>query len=447
MLKRVEEYIRKNKMIEPGELVVVGVSGGADSVCLLDILCKLAPKLRFGVCAVHINHMIRGEEADRDEAYVEKLCQGYGIRLISKHIDVPALSQKCGESLEETGRKARYEAFLQVDGVAKIAVAHHGDDQAETVLHNIVRGSSIRGAGGMRPVREKVIRPLLCVRRAEIESYLVENNIDFCTDSTNFCTDYTRNKLRCQVIPMLTEHINSDAVGNINDFASDLDECYRFVRNCAEEVYRNSVKKSEAGEVVINVAAVVNEPVVLRREVILMVLGELAGMVKDITRKHINAVDELLFNGVSKQVVLPYGIVAVRDYEEIRLCRETFERVERKMPEIIMEVEDFDGNWEKLTNDYTKVFDYDKIKGGLILRTRMTGDFIVLDESGHKKSLKKFFVDEKIPSRMRDDVWLVAEGSHVLWIIGYRVSAAYRTDSNTKHILKITLRRNCDDGI
>lgn len=447
MLKIVEEYIKKNKMIEPGELVVVGVSGGADSVCLLDMLSKLAPKLDFSLCAVHVNHMIRGEEADRDQQYVEELCEKYGVSLITKRIDVPALSKENGESLEEAGRKARYEAFFGVEGVDKIAVAHHKDDQAETVLYNIVRGSSVKGAGGMRPVRDNIIRPLLCLGRGQIEAYLSENNIAFCTDSTNLCSDYTRNKLRNQVIPMLEESINADAVGNINDFANDLSECYDFIKSSADTIYSEAVRKGTCGELLINVAMTVQSPGILRREVIVRALGELAGGVKDITRRHINAVDSLFLNEVSKKVVLPYGLLAVRDYEEVRICRGNVVAEVPVKPEIVLTIRDFDGNWQKLTNDYTKVFDYDKIEGNVILRTRMPGDYIVLDDKGHKKSLKKFFIDEKIPERIRDSVWLVAEGSNILWIIGYRVSASCRTCDSTKRILEIALRRNCDDGI
>lgn len=447
MIKKVEEYIRKNKMIQPGDKIVIGVSGGADSVCLLDILHNLSKKMDFKIIAVHVNHMIRGMEADRDETFVKDLCENYGIPLICEHIDIPQRAQINGESLEEAGRKARYEFFEGVEGVAKIAVAHHADDQAETVVHNIVRGSSIKGVGGIRPVRGRIIRPLLCVRRNEIEKYLLDRNINYCTDSTNLSLVYTRNKIRNGVIPYIAQNINKDVVENINELACDLTECYEFIQKQAYSIYKKCVCEHNSHSMKLDVAEFAKEPAILRREVIIMIIDKLAGTLKNITRKHINSVDELIYKNVSKQVNLPYDINVVRGYDKIEFVVQVNNddaEIEQK-PEISMVVEEFDGHWEKLTNDYTKVFDYDKIKGTLILRRRMPGDYITIDAAGRKKTLKTFFIDAKVPRKQRDSVWLLAEGSHVLWIIGYRISSAYKTDCNTKRILKVTLRRNIDE--
>lgn len=451
MLKKVEEFIRENQMISPGDRVVAGVSGGADSVCLLDILNRLSKMLSFSLEAVHVNHMIRGEEANRDEEYVKNLCRKLQVPLRCIHRDIPKLSKESGESLEEAGRRARYEAFYSIEGVDKIAVAHHADDQAETVLYNIFRGSSLKGAGGMRPVRDKVIRPLLCVSRKEIEDYLSVRNMTFCTDSTNFSNEYTRNKIRNDIIPLVREAVQRDVVSNLNDFSQDMRESYEYIRKKAEDVLNECRRdeNTETGQIILDGNMLLSEPSVIRREVIMLSIRELSGTLKNITRKHISSVEELLTKPVSRQTDLPYGIVAVRDYDSIilrkkdRNVQEQEENpfVSLKEGDFEFEVLDYEGNWEIITNDYTKVFDYDKIKGNVKVRKRMPGDYIILDGSGNRKLLKSYFIDEKIPRRLRDKIWLLAEDSHVLWIVGYRISAAYKADGTTKRILKATIRR------
>lgn len=452
MRKKVEEFIRRKHMISSGERIVVGVSGGADSMCLLDVLSYLAPVMNFSIQAVHVNHMIRGEEADRDEAFVRAYCMQRGIKLQCVHIDVKKMAKETGESLEEAGRKARYEAFESVAGADKIAVAHHGDDQAETVLYNIFRGSSIRGIGGMRPMRDKVIRPLLCVSRKEIEAYLEECHIEYCTDSTNLSDEYTRNKIRNVMIPYVQENINHDAVENVNELSRDMQEAYEYINSQAQKVYEASCMKSctDDERIRLDIKVLIKEPSIIRREVIMIALRAVAGTLKDITRKHVNSVEELIEKSVSKKRDLPYGITVVRGYEELAFLREGQELLmdednpfwQLHEDSFELQVLDYDGDWEKLTNDYTKVFDYGKIKGNVEIRKRLPGDYITLDGSEKKKLLKAYFIDEKVPRGQRDKIWVLAEASHVLWVVGYRTSAAYKTDETTKKILKVTVRRS-----
>lgn len=452
MRKKVEEFIQRKHMIASGERIVVGVSGGADSMCLLDVLSYLAPVMNFSIQAVHVNHMIRGEEADRDEAFVQAYCMQRGINLQCVHIDVKKMAKETGESLEEAGRKARYEAFESVAGADKIAVAHHGDDQAETVLYNIFRGSSIRGIGGMRPMRDKVIRPLLCVSRKEIEEYLKEHHIEYCTDSTNLSDEYTRNKIRNVMLPYVQDNINHNAVENVNELSRDMQEVYGYINSQAQKVYEASrIKMGQDDERIrLNIKMLIKEPSIIRREVIMIALRAVAGTLKNITRKHVNSVEELIEKSVSKKRDLPYGITVIRDYEEIAFLREGQELLlddnnpflQLHEDSFELQILNYEGDWEKLTNDYTKVFDYDKIKGNVEVRKRLPGDYITLDGSGKKKLLKTYFIDEKVPRKQRDKIWVLAEGSHILWVVGYRTSAAYKTDESTKTILKAMVRRS-----
>lgn len=463
MLKRIEAYIRENNMIAPGDMVAIGLSGGADSVCLFDILNKLSEKLDFALIAVHVNHLIRDEAADADELFVRNLCRQYDIRLDVVKSDVTQIAGITGETVEEAGRRIRYEAFYKT-GATRIAVAHHANDQAETVLYQITRGSSIRGAGGMRPVRDRIIRPLLIATRDEIEEYLKANNLTYCTDETNFDNHYTRNKLRNVVIPYLKENINRDAVGNINDFAEDMQECSDFMEDYAGKIYKNTIR-SAGGEIEIFLDDLRNENRIIRRIIIKNAIKEAAGSIKDITRKHICAVDELILSDVSKGVDLPYGLRADRSYEKI-VIKKKDKKTDRKeltdnneglyygteeifkacRDDISMEVCDYDGQWKKITNDYTKVFDYDKIKGTVILRKRQCGDYIFIDGNGRRKSLKSYLIDEKIPAAIRGDIWMLAVDGSILWVAGRRTSEAYHVDDDTRRILKISVRRN-DHGI
>lgn len=231
----VEKFIREYDMLRQSDCVVAGVSGGADSVCMLLILSELSETMGFAVKAVHLNHMIRGAEADRDEEFVRSLCERKGIPLECFRRDIPAIAKEEGLSSEEAGRRIRYQLFEETADAAKdeyervrIAVAHNRDDLAETVLFNMARGSSLKGLTGIRPVRDNIIRPILFAGRAEIEEYLEEQKEDFCIDSTNLGDDYSRNKIRHVIIPALKE-LNAGAVDHIFDMAMDATVIYDWI--------------------------------------------------------------------------------------------------------------------------------------------------------------------------------------------------------------------------
>ena len=219
MYERVRAYVKKYHMLQEKDHVIAGVSGGADSVCLLFMLVKLQKEMRFGLTVVHIHHGLRGESADADENYVRALCEKLDVELLAFHEDVGRYAKEQKLTLEEAGRNVRRHIFEEVchrKNGTRIALAHHQNDNAETLLWNLSRGCGLKGIGGISPVDGKYIRPLLGVRRQEIEEYLKENNIDYCTDETNLEDHYTRNRLRNHVIPYLEREINganADSVG------------------------------------------------------------------------------------------------------------------------------------------------------------------------------------------------------------------------------------------
>lgn len=454
MLKKVISYIEKNKILQDGDSVLLGVSGGADSVCMLHVLYSLREKYHLKLYVVHVNHGIRGSEAKRDADFVEQMAENLQIpfRVVTANIPEMAKEQKLSE--EEAGRIFRYNTFEQVAnevGANKIAVAHNLNDNSETVLFNLFRGSRLKGLRGISPMRGQIIRPLLCCSRNEIEQYLQENNLSYCTDSTNKETDYSRNRIRLKLMPYIKENINQKAEYNIVNAAENLSQVYEYIYGEAQKAYRIHVKDN----VLLNSAEDLN--VVILQEVVRMWILENTGRLKDIKANHVNIVIGLLSNQVSKKSELPYGLKLIKTYEGVEVLLENNEGKDSNGQTIIEDGKIF--NTEKITvtveNEsfdksnipdllYTKWLDYDKIKG-LTLRKRLPGDYIEISgsESGRsvKKKLKKYFIDNKIPQEERNNIWLLADGNHVVWIVGYRISEMCKVTDSTKRIIKITYNK------
>ena len=480
--QKVLAFMRKNHMTDRGDGVLAAVSGGADSVCLLLLLCELAAELGIHVFAFHMNHGIRGAEADRDERFVEELCGRMEVPLTVVHEKVGSYAADHGLSTEEAGRILRYRHLKETAekyGCAEIAVAHHEDDDAETVLLNLFRGSGLSGLSGIRPVRGEIIRPLLCVSRKEIEEYLEAGEYSWCEDSTNKENDYTRNKIRNELLPWVTENINSRAAEHIlvvSEFAAKADAYFEAE---AERVLRESGRKEErrtGNSVKIRTDILDPQPGILKTYIIRRMILNAAGKAKDITERHIRLVMDLSGPGGGCIADLPYGLQAVRGYETLEIrkaCQvgenaEDLECTEVKMaglktlscealsdtekkkidPEagerkilqlgqtvIRLHVTQRKKELEIPKNQYTKWFDYDKIKDGLSIRYRKNGDYFTLSGGG-KKKLGRFMIDEKIPEKERDRIPVLADGDHVLWVIGYRISDYYKITDETERVLE-----------
>ncbi len=444
MVERVAAFIREKHLLSEGDRVVAGVSGGADSVCLFHVLVSLRQKMGLTLHAVHVHHGIRGGEADRDAAFVERLAAEWDVPCVVVREDVPARAAEMGLSEEEAGRLLRYAAFRKEAermGGAKIAVGHHKEDQAETILHNLFRGSALKGLSGMSAVSGDVIRPLLCVGKSEILSYIKEHGLTYCEDSTNACGDYTRNRIR-RLLPEICREVNAGAVEHILAAGEKIAQADAWFEEEAERIWA-ARGVAESGRCGIEARAVAELPEILAGYLILRMIRLRTGSVKDITSAHVEAVRLLAGMETGKRVCLPYGLEAVREYRMLWLkdreipagtaeaaapggpCagRLSFSRFPREKNQKIPE------------NRYTKWLDYDKIKGTLSLRTRQPGDYITL-KGGGRKSLKSFFIDEKIPRGLRDRIPVLAEENHVLWIVGYRISEYYKITETTKEILQ-----------
>lgn len=450
--------------------MVLGVSGGKDSVCLLRVLEELREEFGLSLYVVHVHHGIRGADADRDAEFTMKLCEAGSVSCRVVACDVPKLAKEAGMSVEEAGRSARYQAFYDEArrvGADKIAVAHHKNDQAETVLLHLFRGTSVNGLAGIRPVCGKLVRPLLFCTTLEITGYLESIGQSYCQDASNQENVYTRNFLRNQLIPLIEERINPNVQEGLCGLAQDAAEWSAYISMQCDETQKKVLKKEEK-RVTFDVDAFLMEPVVLQRELAMRGLAYLAGGRKDLGRIHVSAVIDLFAGQTGRKISLPYGIYAFRSYQNVILTLECPgirdgernrepQKIEVDVPGTFRlqlekgtydfsfsicrhqdEKKSFIENMEKKNYGCTKSFDYDRINSMLVFRHRLPGDYLVLDFSGHRQKLKDYFINEKIPKEMRDQIWVLASGSEIIWIPGYRESPGFFVGEETERILLIT---------
>lgn len=468
MLPQVKEYIEAKKLIVPGDRIVVGVSGGADSICLLLLLLELRSVYKLEILVAHLHHGIRGEAADQDERYVRNFCGIRKIPCCMERVCIAERSKQWGCSEEEAGRKARYSFFMKLCNqydYDKIAVAHNKNDNAETVLFHLVRGSGLKGLGGIAPKRGQIIRPLLETERAQIEAYLEEKKIRVCSDHTNFENKYHRNRIRNRVIPELVT-INAGAMEHIVAASLMLNEVYEYLEkqvNILLKEYGSFLGSAPSFRYHLQKDGFVTADLVLQRLAFMQILNQMTEEKKDFQAVHIELLLRLLEKQVGKKVMLPHEILVERTYFGLTFFKQS------KQKELILYKEeeissfpfvyDFDLTSFQLhlfvieykksmripKKSYTKWFDYDKIENTLFIRTRRKGDYFYINHMNSskeepilcqkRKSLKSFFIDAKIPKEERDTIPLLAEGSHVLWIPGEKASEAYRIEDTTKRVL------------
>lgn len=315
-------------MIRAGDRVLAGLSGGADSTALFDVLERLSGPMGFSLRAVHVHHGLRGAEADRDAAFSEQLCRERKIPFFLVRADVREAAKASHLSLEAAGRALRYEALYRAaemwdlespgERPALIAVAHHRDDQAETVLLQLSRGSGLKGAAGMPPVRDRVIRPLLSVSRQEITDYLRERGISWVTDSTNLSGDYTRNRIRNQVIPLLSEAVNSRASDHLAQAAELLREADSFLEEEAGKLLELLERDRDTGEVpgapgTLNTEILKERHPALRKYCLRRWAAGLLPEGAELTFAHLEGLDGLVTGGTGRQQSLPGGFAAEVD--------------------------------------------------------------------------------------------------------------------------------------
>ena len=304
--------------------------------------------------------------------------------------------------------------------------------------------------GGIAPVDGVYVRPLLCLKRKEIESYLAERGISYCTDETNLEDDYTRNRIRSHVIPYLEEQINQQTVEHMADTMEQMRKLGEFVEQETRRHARQCIRYVHGNQAILNAEAYGKAPEALQAYMIHEMLCQIAGRRKDIESAHVRAVMELIEKQVGRRVDLPYHMQARRCYEGIVLSKttdvDTIEDISAEEPATfrIFERQSDIVIFPKKT--YTKWFDYDIIKNTVKIRHRAPGDYLTIDKNGGTQKLKQYFVNEKIPREERDQVWLVADGSEIMWIVGYRQNQKYQVTEHTRRIMEIHFHGGKKDG-
>ena len=446
--KKVSEYILINNLIGEGERVGAAVSGGADSMVMLVILKKLG----YDVCALHFEHGVRSEEESvGDMLFVKSFCEENGIPFFCERARVPELRQK-GESVETAARRLRYGFFertAKAQRIDKIATAHHADDNAETVIMNLLRGSGTKGMEGIVPKRGIYIRPMLPLSREEIVSYAQNNGIKFVTDCTNLETEYTRNKIRNLVLPVFKEINPSYHRAFLR--ASELSRQHNGAFEAVVESELSRIKIPAEYGVSLDIAELNKMPEGLALSVIRSAISGICPL-KDIEKNHYEAVYALaLAANTGKSFSLEGKFTALVCYNRLIIADKLYKIVKREVfpvvPDSVFAV--FGGEMEASTvkkavfgeaGDLTQYFDADKLEGAVV-RTRREGDrFSPLGIKGSKK-LKDWFIDKKIPAFLRDSIPLVAKDGEILWAVGFAISSKARVTAKTKRIACLTYRQ------
>jgi tRNA(Ile)-lysidine synthase len=439
-------------MLAPGDSILVALSGGPDSVFLLRFLHKFSPKLNITLRAVHVNHLLRGEDAEHDETFCRDLCYSLDIPLYVIRHNVKATAARKHISVEEAGHDVRYIHFRRImdeEKLNKTATAHHVNDNSETMLLNIIKGTGLQGLMGIAPVLHgNIIRPLIEIGKEDIVAYLKKNNYQYCIDITNKTTIYQRNFLRARILPAIKENVNpsvDDALARLSSLSRDI-TC--FLGKSVQTLYKRICKKIQGG-VVVDIEKLFGLEVFLRKELIRYVLQ------KDFaTASSFDDVEKILTlaqNQTGRLMKLKGGVNVLKD----RVVLQFFTKIESeiaglhqidignklRLGNVELLVEEVEKRKIKFGQDrLIEYIDAGKIKKGLTVRVWKPGDrFIPLGMKGIKK-LSDFITDKKVPVKDRKNVLVLCDGKEIVWIVGYQISEKYKLTADTNHYWKVQVK-------
>lgn len=431
MVNKVKKTIINYDMLRKRDHIIIGFSGGGDSCALLYVLNEIKEAYDLKITAVHINHGYRSAEALRDEKVCERICQELKIPIEIYRFHMESYAKERGITLEEGGRLFRYDTFYKVlkeKNAHKIAVAHHMDDNAETMLMRFMRGTGLKGLRGISPVRDQIIRPLIDCTRAEIEAYLNENNVEFINDSSNYDDVFMRNNIRLNLLPLIKKTINPGIIRSLKRNAEIFSLEDDYISREAQKAFEGIVT-AENSTLKIHKLLFSEIHSALRLRIGRLCIEQMQGSLKDFDHTHAELIANAADYETGKEFSLREGIIVQNSYEHIILYKKEEKRMlneilqdgcfiyleDRNIYLSVSYFEPFDK--ENFINICTKVFDYDKIKDSLSLRTRISGDRIFIANIGGNKKLKDYFIDCKVPRGERDKVPLLVSNGKVLWIL------------------------------
>jgi len=458
ILKKVQKTIEKYSMLSKGDRVLIGVSGGPDSMALLHILNKLQKEYNLELFVAHLNHGLRGSESDRDEKFVKEACKKMGINFFSKKIS-PRDLHASGVSLEESARKVRYEYFEELAkklNCNRIALGHTSDDQAETVLMRFIRGSGLKGLGGIPPTRKNglIIRPLIETWRKEIEEFLSSEGIQFVVDSTNQSEDFLRNRYRHKLIPFIEKEFNPGIKKTLVRTGETLRKDEELLQELLRE--RNDYFKITGEGIVFNLNSLRLFSDARKLRIIRNAIEKFVGDLRGFSSVHfLDLLKIISSKKPNQQLCLPRGLIAIKGYDNLNILTNKNKKLKIKfkvklningstyIPELDLTINSRLIDRKNLKHlkmpDNIAILDYDLLKKPLFFRNYEAGDrFIPFGSPGTKK-LKDFFIDLKVPLYERYRIPLLVSRDIIAWVAGYRIDDRFKITDKTKRVLELKL--------
>ena len=473
IIRTVEQTIGTHRMVQAGDTVLVGVSGGPDSVALVHILLALAPNCSFQVAIAHLNHCLRQDESERDEAFVVSLAEKLDLPVHVERQDVRRHQKKHHLSLEEAARKMRYrfyDAIASKFGYEKIALGHHSDDNAELILMYLLRGSGPLGLCGIPPVRDdKIIRPLIEIKRTEIMDYIAVKSLDYVVDSSNRDPQYLRNKVRNRLIPELEAEYNPKLIDSLNRLASILAEEEKWIENLIRPIFEKVIVFEKQGRIGIDISGLNQQTIAVRRRLIRMAVFKVKGNLRRLAFAHVEAVVKLAQKGPDSGALdLPDRIRISRQNDVLIMSREAqnlrhlvsdpllsstpdYGYQLAKPGEIFIKEAALKIRFSEIPQEHipdwhptgqgtrTAYFDMDKIRFPLVIRNFRPGDRFSPQGMTGRQKLKKFFIDHKVSRTERRKCPILLSRNEIIWVVGHRLDNAAKIGPQTRRLLKAEL--------
>ncbi|MHC4912234.1 MAG: tRNA lysidine(34) synthetase TilS [Planctomycetota bacterium] len=466
---KVAEFIESNGLFGSEDKVLLAVSGGADSTALLHAVCVLkAEGILSGelVCA-HVNHQLRGAEADADEDFVVGEAAGLKLPVMTRRADVREYARKNKLSIETAGRELRIEALVDIakaNDCNVIATAHQKDDNAETILQRLTRGTGFRGLGGIWPKRTfesavTFVRPLLCVTRAEIIEYLEERGTEWRVDRTNVDYSYRRNFIRHRLMPELQHKCTGSLVEALCELSESARKFYGLVCDCAEKVWEK-LAECEDEKVILDLQQLSAEHPAVKVEIVRRSLAAVGSGERDLTQEHFERILQLAAQKMSgRRIELPGGFVVGREYGKLIFARGEDEQVTKKTSESItikvpgqtrfgnylaeagvFEVElGSEGRFKAGKTSFVEWFDLDKVKMPLVVRYRQAGERFIPLGSRQEKKVGKFLTAQRVPQRIRQRLLIAADSEKIIWVWPIRISEEAKVTGDTRRIIRLQI--------
>lgn len=456
IIEKAKQTIQKYSMIQSGDSILVGLSGGPDSVCLLTVLDRLKPEFDLSLSAVYFDHGLRPEETPDEIDFCRDLCGSINIPFQTTPLNVLEHAKTARLSKQESARELRYRALKRLAsdaGVQRIALGHHADDQAETILMRLFRGTGPSGLAGIPPIRKNIIRPLIEIERKQIEQFLDTEGIGFMVDSSNLHDDYLRNRLRIHIMPAVKK-LNRDVIKTMARAADICREEERYFDVQVTKALMKLITRKTDHAIELFIRPLETMDTVILRRVLRRALDETRGL-REVSFHHIDEMIHLIRSGQSgDRIYLPGERRVIKKYATLLISAEA----QRKMETVpfdmtaplplngsdmvlltnVMHRSDWNGTFGD--GKRSAAFDADKLALPLTVRSRIPGDTFSPLGFPHRKKLQDFFVDEKIPRDERDTVPLLISGNTIAWVIGHRIDGRFAIDTTTQRIVQIDIK-------